>query len=140
MEITPELMEKAKEATNVEELVQLARENGVELTAEEAERYYAQLHASGELSDDELDNVSGGCGGEPKKEIYEVGDWVEYYRYREAGMEEKMIGQIMALDRQGGWSMDPLCFKYRIEGYVDAKGYFLTWVPASNVIRRLKKY
>ena len=70
------LLKKAKEAKLSDELVALANENGVVLTANEAEAYYAQLHpVSGELSDDELDNVSGGgcgeyhycpvCGGEP---------------------------------------------------------------------------
>lgn len=70
------LLEKAKEAKSADELVALANENGVVLTAKEAEAYYAQLNpVSGELSDDELDNVSGGgcgeyhycpvCGGDP---------------------------------------------------------------------------
>ena len=70
------LLKKAKEAKLSDELVALANENGVVFTANEAEAYYAQLHpVSGELSDDELDNVSGGgcgeyhycpvCGGEP---------------------------------------------------------------------------
>ena len=59
------LLEKAKEANSADELVALANENGVVLTANEAEAYYAQLHpVSGELSDDELDNVSGGGCGE----------------------------------------------------------------------------
>ena len=40
-----------------------AKENGMELTFEEAEECFARLHKSGELSDEELDNVSGGgCG------------------------------------------------------------------------------
>ena len=55
-----ELIEKAKEAKSVEELMSLAKENGKELTKEEAEAYFAQLHKSGELSDEELDNVAGG--------------------------------------------------------------------------------
>ena len=70
------LLEKAKEAKSADELVALANENGVVLTAKEAEVYYSQLNpVSGELSDDELDNVSGGgcgeyhycpvCGAEP---------------------------------------------------------------------------
>ena len=62
--LTPELIEKAKEAKTPEELLTLAKENGVEITAEEANAYFAQLHKSGEISDDELDSVSGGgkCG------------------------------------------------------------------------------
>ena len=61
--LTPELIEKAKQAKTAEELAALAKETGVELTAEEANTYFAQLNPkSGELSDDELDCVAGGCG------------------------------------------------------------------------------
>ena len=55
-----ELFEKAKGAKSAEELLTLAKENGVELTKEETEAYFAQLNKSGELSDEELDNVAGG--------------------------------------------------------------------------------
>lgn len=57
---THELIEKAKQAKTAEELTSLAKENGAQLTAEEANTYFAQLHQSGEISDDELDNVAGG--------------------------------------------------------------------------------
>lgn len=60
-EITPEVIEKARSAKTAEELLALAKENGVELTAEEVKTFFAQLNpTSGELSDDELDHVSGG--------------------------------------------------------------------------------
>ncbi|MGN0154810.1 MAG: hypothetical protein ACI4A3_10175 [Lachnospiraceae bacterium] len=56
-----ELIKKAKEAKSPEELQSLAKENNMELTEEEATAYFAQLHGkTGELSDDELDNVAGG--------------------------------------------------------------------------------
>ena len=55
-----ELLEKAKEAKSAEELMLLAKENGMELTKEETEAYFAQMNKSGELSDEELDNVAGG--------------------------------------------------------------------------------
>ena len=55
-----ELLEQAKEAKSAEELMSLAKENGMELTKQEAEAYFAQLNKSGELSDEELDNVAGG--------------------------------------------------------------------------------
>lgn len=63
--VSPELIEKAKTAKTAEELLALAKENGVDLTAEEAKVYSAQLiPATGELDDDALDDVSGGgCGG-----------------------------------------------------------------------------
>ena len=60
MELTKELLAKIKETKTVEELVALAKENEMELTLEEAEKYYAKFHQTGEMSDDELDNVAGG--------------------------------------------------------------------------------
>lgn len=60
-EITHEMLQKVKTAGSVAELIAIAEENGVEMTEEEAKNYYAQLNpSSGELSDDELDNVAGG--------------------------------------------------------------------------------
>lgn len=63
MKFTDEQLVKAKAAESAEELLALAKEAGIEMTAEEADKYFAELHKEGELSDDELDNVSGGgCG------------------------------------------------------------------------------
>ena len=58
--MTDELYEKAKAAKSTEELLSLAKENGIELTEEEAAEYFTQINKSGELSDEELDNVAGG--------------------------------------------------------------------------------
>ena len=61
---TPEMIEKAKTAKTYEELLEIAKAGGVELTADEAATYFAQLNPqSGELDDDALDGVAGGCGG-----------------------------------------------------------------------------
>ena len=61
MELNKELLSKAKEAKTPEELLTLAKENGMELTEESAKAYLDLLHPqTGELSDDELDNVAGG--------------------------------------------------------------------------------
>lgn len=60
--LTPELIAKAKTAKSAEKLFEIAKENGVELTAEEAKTYFAQLNANGAVSDDELDIVAGGLG------------------------------------------------------------------------------
>jgi len=61
--ITPEMIEQAKKAGSVEELLKLAKENGVAMTAQQAQELFNQWHTTCELSDDELDSVSGGCGG-----------------------------------------------------------------------------
>ena len=61
--LTPEMIEKARTAKSAEELLELAKANNVELTADEAATYFAQLGSkSGELSDDDLDAVAGGGG------------------------------------------------------------------------------
>ena len=62
--LTPEMIEKAKAAKSAEELLALAKENNVEMTADEAKTYFAQLNPkSGELDDDDLDAVAGGVSG-----------------------------------------------------------------------------
>lgn len=88
MKLTKELMEKAKNAGTAEELLELARAEGADATAEEAEKAFARLHRSGELADEELDNVAGGCvNPSPQglvlsesevKHLYHVGQTVEY--------------------------------------------------------------
>ena len=60
--ITNELIEKAKKAESVDALLALAKENGIDLTAEHAEKLFSEWHTTKELSDDELDSVAGGCG------------------------------------------------------------------------------
>ena len=57
---TPKLIAKAKATKSAEELLELAKENSVELTEEEAKTCFEQLHANAEVSDDELEAVSGG--------------------------------------------------------------------------------
>ena len=79
MNITKELFEKAKTAKSAEELLAMAKAENIELSAEEAESAFTKLHKTGELSDEELDNVAGGrlCSpGEPK---WNIGDRVRYY-------------------------------------------------------------
>ena len=57
--LTPELIEKAKQAKSAEELIALAKENGAELSAEEAQKLFDSI-CDGTLTDDDLEKVSGG--------------------------------------------------------------------------------
>ena len=66
MKISKELLEKAKTAKTAEELIEMAKAKNIELTVEQAAKAFAELNKSGELSDEELDNVSGGCGKSPR--------------------------------------------------------------------------
>ena len=72
--LTPELIAKAKAANTAEELLELAKANGVEMTEEEANTYFAQLSANGTVSDDELNLVAGGgsCPGDSEAEEEET--------------------------------------------------------------------
>ena len=81
MNISKELLEKAKTAKTAEELLAMAKAENIELTVEQAAKAFAELNKTGELSDEELDNVSGGCGRdyEPSGETpkFHVGDSID---------------------------------------------------------------
>ena len=112
MNFTAELIEKAKQAKRVEELQELAKAENIELSAEEAIKAFAELHKTGELSDDELGNVAGGCGsGEVPK--FEVGQTV-YVRATNAAA--KILEN---LGKKGDIFPE---YKYKIE--VDDTGIF----------------
>lgn len=54
------LMEKVQGAKTPEELLALAKEAGIQMSPQKAEEIFALLNKKGEISDEELDNVSGG--------------------------------------------------------------------------------
>ena len=60
MNLTNEQLAKLKETESAEELLALARENGMAMTEDDAKRYFEMLHKEGELADEELENVAGG--------------------------------------------------------------------------------
>ena len=61
MKFTKEQITKAMACKSVDELLTLAKSEGVELTREQAETYFAQL-SKNELSAEELAKVAGGVG------------------------------------------------------------------------------
>ena len=55
----------------------MAKVEHIELTEEQAAKAFAELHKTGEIADEELDNVAGGCGKEKIPEPkYKIGDMV----------------------------------------------------------------
>ena len=60
MKLSHQIVEKIKSAKSADEILAIAKDCNVEITAEEADKCFEQLH-SGELDDDLLVNVSGGC-------------------------------------------------------------------------------
>ena len=78
MNLTNDMIEKAKTASSADELLKMAKENGVNMTAAEAQEYFNFLNANGELSEDDLAQVAGGGKwgiAEPK---YGKGQRVDY--------------------------------------------------------------
>ena len=61
-EITKEMIEKAMQCQTADELVALAKAEGVTLTKEEAEAYLAEL-ADFEMNDESLKKIAGGYWG-----------------------------------------------------------------------------
>ena len=69
-EITKEMLAKAMQCRNADELIALAKTRGMEMTREEAEAYMAEL-ADFELDADTLQNVAGGgCYSDCKAEAW----------------------------------------------------------------------
>ena len=113
MNISKELIEKAKTAKTAEELLEMAKEESIEMSAEQAAEYFVTIHASGELSDEELDNVAGGCGSGDEP-LFAVGQWVYVRATNAAALILENLG------KQG--SIFPE-FKYKIE--VNDTGHFI---------------
>ena len=54
-----DFFEKLKAAKSAEELVEIAKANGAEITAEDAQKLFSQI-SGGELSEDDLEKIAGG--------------------------------------------------------------------------------
>ena len=113
MNVSKELLEKAKTAKSAEELIEMAKEENIELTVEQAAKALAELNKAGELSDEELDNVSGGCGSGDEP-LFAVGQWVYVRATNAAALILENLG------KQGSVFSE---FKYKIE--VNDTGHFI---------------
>jgi predicted ribosomally synthesized peptide with nif11-like leader len=104
MKMNKELLEKAKRAKNAEELIALAKENGVELSDEQAKAYFAKLNSeNGELGDDELDNVAGGACCET--------EYHNFYNYKRLDSHnnpcEHWLCGNCKVEKDGRWTCNP---------------------------------
>lgn len=61
--MTEEIIKKIKAAGSAEELARIANENGLDIPAARAEEIFNGVKSKGEISDEELENAAGGCGG-----------------------------------------------------------------------------
>lgn len=55
-----ELIAKLKEVKSVDDILALAKENGIEITPEKAKELFDEIKSNGELTDDQLESVAGG--------------------------------------------------------------------------------
>ena len=109
MNISKELLEKSKTAKSAEELLAMAKAEKIELTEEEAAKAFEKLHKTGELSDEELDNVAGGCskyspsGAAENEEdvvfLYDIGQEVEVYNIFSTTKRAVIIGKYIYTHR-----------------------------------------
>lgn len=79
MKFTKEQLAKIKAAKTAEELIALAKAEGIEASEDEIKAQFDAMHKEGELADDELNNVSGaGCDGDkdPDEHWFNPGDRV----------------------------------------------------------------
>lgn len=113
MKFSKELIEKAKTAKSAEELLAMSKAEGFELPEGEAKTVFSKLNKTGELSDEELNNVSGGCGSGDEP-LFTVGQWVYVRATNAAALILENLG------KQG--SIFPE-FKYKIE--VNDTGRFI---------------
>ncbi len=57
-----DLIEEARKAKSVDELILDAGRDGIELSKDDAQKVFEELHKTCELSDDEIEDVAGGGG------------------------------------------------------------------------------
>ena len=113
MNYSAEMIRKARTAASAEELLAMAKAEGIELAAEEAGRYFEFLHSSKELSDEELEQVAGGKGDDSN--IY------KYCKYCGQETSQRYLQDDIGWDANGTqhkchlWS----CYKCNNTNYYD---------------------
>ena len=113
MQFSKELIEKAKTAKTAEELLAMSKAEGFELPEGEAKTVFSKLNKTGELSDEELNNVSGGCGSGDEP-LFAVGQWVYVRATNAAALILENLGKQRSIFPE---------FKYKIE--VKDTGHFI---------------
>ena len=88
LNLSPELISKAKNAGSAKELIKIAEGEGVKLDEKDAESFFAKLNQTeGELADEELEAVAaGGCG--EKKSPYPLHDWEDDCEHQQDALWE----------------------------------------------------
>lgn len=109
MNFSNELMEKAKNASSAEELIEMAKELGVELSNADAESFFRFLKSGGPLSDEELESVTGGKGSSDPEGSADGKSYQLYYK-----------GQALRMDQ----TLEQFCMAYNLD-YSNLGWYYL---------------
>ena len=134
MDFSKELIEKAKAASSAEELLEMAKKEGIELSAADAEMYFSFLtKGSQPLSDEELEMVAGGKGEKKKPQPkYQTGQllWVGYPSTKNYLGIRVLWPEFYVDDPDGGWRY-LVVNEYGIEEsyYLDTHHYVKTYKP-----------
>ena len=88
LNLTPELISKAKTAKSAEELIKIAEGEGVKLEVKDAEAFFTKLNQPEELADEELDAVAGGCG--EKKSQYPLRSFYDSCEHQQDAIWDPM--------------------------------------------------
>lgn len=106
MDFTMEQIQKAMTATSAEELLAMAKEDGIELTLTEAQEYYSELHQNYEMSDDDLQMVAGGKGEPEYLPKFHLGQRVRFC---------SILGTIIAMHKGYFNSTTPKAWLYTLQ-------------------------
>ena len=105
MDHSKELMEKGKNAASSDALLALAKENGWDMTREEAKSCLDQMKRHSALSDDELEGVTGG-GRNGKPMILGCEDFL----CKKDERHPVLVGHRRLCDTCRGMAMCSLCY------------------------------
>lgn len=129
-----ELIKEAKSCKSVEELKELTSKNGYELTDEELSTFFSN---SKEISDEELDNVSGGaaCDKSGATPLFKVGDIVKWEQTGYKAKIEWVSSDKGTFEYNALW--DRKAFYYTIRPYTNY-GYDQPWDQTRESIPEYK--
>lgn len=131
--MSKEVLGLAKQAKSAQEIKELAKAYGYEIDDKEANSIFEYLHKNGELSEDELNNVSGGgchdSGDTPK---YSVGQNV-YYENGLGCWLECVITSVSSTKQSFGVIFKDHEFAYGIRFTVHKKGETKNGIPESSL-------
>lgn len=106
MEISKELLEKAQQAQNAEDLLKIAGEAGYTLSPDTAEKYYRYLQGGDDLPDEALEIIAGGKGSNEPTPKYRIGQKLILGWRTTPETVPVTVRSYMYYDKESGWKYD----------------------------------